>query len=124
MKLKQGLTDYINANFVQIPTINRKYILTQVEKREKNIFLLMKIFFEGPLQTTSNHFWQMVWEQNSRVIVMLTRLIEKGCVSSLIQFQFASIFVRLLFFIRVNVGYIILIKRTAMNSYLMMLISK
>ena len=31
----------------------------------------------SPRQTTTDHFWQMVWEQNSRVIVMLMHLIEK-----------------------------------------------
>ncbi|CAF4068666.1 unnamed protein product [Rotaria sp. Silwood2] len=62
--LTAGSNDYINASYVEVPVANRKYILTQ-----------------GPLQATSSHFWQMVWEQNSRVIVMLTGLIEKGCVS-------------------------------------------
>ncbi|CAF0944826.1 unnamed protein product [Rotaria sordida] len=60
--LTRGSNDYINASYIEVPAANRKYILTQ-----------------GPLQTTSSHFWQMIWEQNSRVIVMLTRLIEKGC---------------------------------------------
>ncbi|CAF2242192.1 unnamed protein product [Rotaria magnacalcarata] len=60
--LTRGSNDYINANYVQVPAANRKYILTQ-----------------GPLQATSGHFWQMVWEQNSRVIIMLTHLVEKGC---------------------------------------------
>lgn len=39
---------------------NRKYILTQ-----------------GPLKTTIGHFWLMIWEQNSRAILMLNKLIEK-----------------------------------------------
>ncbi|CAF4693516.1 unnamed protein product, partial [Rotaria sp. Silwood1] len=60
--LTRGSNDYINASYVEVPAAHRKYILTQ-----------------GPLQATSSHFWQMIWEQNSRVIVMLTRLIEKGC---------------------------------------------
>lgn len=38
----------------------RKYILTQ-----------------GPLKTTIGHFWLMIWEQNSRAILMLNKLIEK-----------------------------------------------
>ncbi|CAF1201254.1 unnamed protein product [Adineta steineri] len=62
VRLQGGSNDYINANFVQVPWAKRNYILTQ-----------------GPLPTTSEHFWQMIWEQNTRVIVMLTRLIEKGC---------------------------------------------
>lgn len=39
----------------------RRYILTQ-----------------GPLLYTAGHFWAMVWEQNSRAILMLNRIIEKN----------------------------------------------
>jgi protein tyrosine phosphatase len=50
-------SDYINANFIQ--GHNQKYISCQ-----------------APLLSTTNHFWMMVWEQNSPLIVMLTRTIE------------------------------------------------
>ncbi|CAG9774075.1 unnamed protein product [Ceutorhynchus assimilis] len=57
--------DYINANFVdmKIPSteITNKYIATQ-----------------GPLQSTTEDFWQMVLEQESNLIVMLTTVIERG----------------------------------------------
>ena len=38
--------------------------------------------FQGPLPNTCGHFWEMVWEQRSRGVVMLNRVIEKGSVSS------------------------------------------
>ncbi|CAG0878942.1 unnamed protein product [Darwinula stevensoni] len=56
-----GPTDYINANYVKVPEANRTYILTQ-----------------GPLPQTVGHFWLMVWEQQSRAIVMLNRVVEKN----------------------------------------------
>lgn len=52
-------TDYINANLVTVPKAARRYILTQ-----------------GPLPETLGHFWLMVWEQKSNVIVMLNRVQE------------------------------------------------
>lgn len=52
-------TDYINANLVTVPKAARKYILTQ-----------------GPLPETLGHFWLMIWEQKSNVIVMLNRVHE------------------------------------------------
>uniref|UniRef100_A0A0B7A0U4 protein-tyrosine-phosphatase n=1 Tax=Arion vulgaris TaxID=1028688 RepID=A0A0B7A0U4_9EUPU len=58
-----GDIDYINASFVNVPEANRKYILTQ-----------------GPLEHTMCDFWQMVWEQQSKAIVMLNRVVEKGTV--------------------------------------------
>ncbi|XP_013385625.1 tyrosine-protein phosphatase non-receptor type 1 isoform X2 [Lingula anatina] len=61
--LKSGTNDYINASLVEAPQANRRYILTQ-----------------GPLPNTSGHFWQMVWEQNSKAVLMLNRVIEKGTV--------------------------------------------
>ncbi|XP_056129661.1 tyrosine-protein phosphatase non-receptor type 1-like isoform X2 [Lampris incognitus] len=34
----------------------------------------------GPLPSTCGHFWEMVWEQRTRGVVMLNRVIEKGSV--------------------------------------------
>ncbi|KAM3969060.1 protein tyrosine phosphatase [Aphomia sociella] len=59
--LKRCERDYINANLVKMEKANRKYILTQ-----------------GPLAFTVGHFWLMVWEQNSRAILMLNKIIEKN----------------------------------------------
>lgn len=55
--------DYINASFVEVPGASRKYILAQ-----------------GPLEHTAGDFWLMVWQQKSRAVVMLNRVIEKGTV--------------------------------------------
>lgn len=54
-------TDYINANYMPGFNSPREFIVTQ-----------------GPLHSTRDDFWRMVWEQNSRAIVILTRCIEKG----------------------------------------------
>ncbi|XP_074659183.1 tyrosine-protein phosphatase non-receptor type 4-like isoform X2 [Tubulanus polymorphus] len=57
--------DYINANYVnmEIPksAIVNRYIAAQ-----------------GPLPNTTADFWQMVWEQQSRLVVMLTTKVERG----------------------------------------------
>ena len=65
------------------------------------------------MPTTASHFWQMVWEQNSRVIIMLTHLIEKGCVSdrsALVILDF-----ELMPPIRTNVGFTIPITKMRAN---------
>eukprot|EP00111_Clytia_hemisphaerica_P000393 TCONS_00001087-protein len=54
-------SDYINANYIHGYKQPRAYIATQ-----------------GPLPSTTDHFWQMVWEQKSRIIVMVTQCNEKN----------------------------------------------
>lgn len=36
---------------------------------------------QAPMQSTLPDFWQMIWEQNTRVVMMVTSLTEKGVVS-------------------------------------------
>ncbi|EEP77739.1 conserved hypothetical protein [Uncinocarpus reesii 1704] len=51
----QGSCDYINASYVKATRSNKLYIATQ-----------------APLPSTFNDFWHVVWEQDSRLILMLT----------------------------------------------------
>ncbi|XP_059424055.1 tyrosine-protein phosphatase non-receptor type 6-like isoform X2 [Carassius carassius] len=58
-------SDYINANYV-------------VNKLMDINYQKVYIACQGCLATTVNDFWQMVWQEKSRVIVMTTREVEKG----------------------------------------------
>jgi protein-tyrosine phosphatase len=61
----RGDCDYINASHVKAEFSNRQYIASQ-----------------APIPATFNDFWRAVWEQDVRVIVMLTAESEGGQVKS------------------------------------------
>ncbi|XP_075688766.1 receptor-type tyrosine-protein phosphatase F isoform X10 [Rhinoderma darwinii] len=54
-------SDYINASFIDGYRQQKGYIATQ-----------------GPLAETTEDFWRMLWEHNSTIVVMLTKLREMG----------------------------------------------
>uniref|UniRef100_A0A8C6USM9 protein-tyrosine-phosphatase n=1 Tax=Neogobius melanostomus TaxID=47308 RepID=A0A8C6USM9_9GOBI len=58
-------SDYINANYIRN---------TRRELGDEKVYIAT----QGCLATTVNDFWQMVWQENTRVIVMTTREVEKG----------------------------------------------
>ncbi|XP_051988335.1 receptor-type tyrosine-protein phosphatase delta-like isoform X8 [Xyrauchen texanus] len=54
-------SDYINSSFIDGYRQQKAYIATQ-----------------GPLAETTEDFWRMLWEHNSTIVVMLTKLREMG----------------------------------------------
>lgn len=48
---------------------------------------------QGPLLHTVGDFWDMVWQERSRVIVMLTRLKENNEVRRRFALSFPSVFI-------------------------------
>ncbi|CAG0919097.1 unnamed protein product [Notodromas monacha] len=59
--LLNSAVDYINANLVRVPIANRRYVLSQ-----------------GPLEHTCGHFWLMIWQQETRGVIMLNRIVENN----------------------------------------------
>jgi len=57
-------SDYVNASFIDGYRYRSAYIAAQ-----------------GPVQDAAEDFWRMLWEHNSTIVVMLTKLKEMGRVS-------------------------------------------
>ncbi|KAK2066197.1 hypothetical protein P8C59_000032 [Phyllachora maydis] len=58
---EQGSCDYVNASHVRVGGSHKRYIASQ-----------------GPLPATFEDFWSVIWDQDVRVIVMLTAESEGG----------------------------------------------
>jgi protein tyrosine phosphatase len=58
---EEGACDYVNASHIKASRSNKRYIASQ-----------------GPLPATFGDFWSVVWDQDVRVIVMLTAESEGG----------------------------------------------
>ena len=62
--MRLGAAGYINANLLSLPVasgVSYPAILAQ-----------------GPLEHTTADFWQLVWEQGSKVLIMVTNQVELG----------------------------------------------
>eukprot|EP01087_Luapelamoeba_hula_P011801 TRINITY_DN3254_c1_g1_i1.p1 TRINITY_DN3254_c1_g1~~TRINITY_DN3254_c1_g1_i1.p1 ORF type:complete len:377 (+),score=76.92 TRINITY_DN3254_c1_g1_i1:57-1187(+) len=73
--------DYINANFIRPPHTPLSSSLSHSQhqqEQEQDQNTPMYIATQAPLPSTFTDFWQMVYEQRSAVVVMLTRLHESG----------------------------------------------
>ncbi|GAA5794934.1 hypothetical protein HPULCUR_000282 [Helicostylum pulchrum] len=100
VKLTDKSDDYINANYIQYANIKKDITLSPIHQSEQELKLQKQgllsqeslrtmnkcnveldcnrqyISTQGPLPTTFDDFWNLIWYENSFVIVMLTQEME------------------------------------------------
>ena len=73
-------SDYLNANHVDSYQHKNSFIATQ-----------------APIERTIKDFWKMIWEQNSKAIVVLCKEYEKGEVKLIFRSSCSKLFYKKLF---------------------------
>ena len=75
--------DYINASFIDVR--NSLLLITFCTQSpysqgysEKKAYIAS----QGPMTANFEDFWRMIWEQNIKTIVMLSKLVEDGKVAT------------------------------------------
>lgn len=83
-------SDYINANIINVSSSFPSNVLLigialvqNEEDTSPDACKKVYIATQGPLAATVNDFWSMIWQDNSKVIVMVTKEIERGKVALL-----------------------------------------
>lgn len=70
-------SDYINANYIKCRNIDDSITTVNdlmLDQSSDKVYIAT----QGCLPSTINDFWQMVWQENCRVIVMTTKETERG----------------------------------------------
>ena len=73
-------SDYINASFIDVRPSLASFYLNRKDFSFLQGYRYRKAYIatQGPLVETTEDFWRMLWEHNSTIIVMLTKLKEMG----------------------------------------------
>lgn len=68
-------SDYIHANYVGL---NREFNFVNCCVIQKCLDEKKFICTQGPILSTVNDFWRMVWQEKCKIIIMLCELVEQG----------------------------------------------